>query len=76
MAQRLEGAHVYDDVFPLVLQPRNEPLPPMLAEDEVRVDRFQPYSRAPQYTTKDAAHMRTFEIQLWSIEEEDRQNLN
>ena len=46
VAQRPERTHIYDDVFPLVLEPRNEPLPPMLTDHEIRVHRFQPYPKA------------------------------
>ena len=44
-AQQLESAHIYDDVPPVVVDLCDEPRPPMLTDDKVRVDRFQPCSR-------------------------------
>lgn len=74
-AQQPGSAHIKDEFPPVILQLRDELRPPVLAEDEIRVNRFQTYLR-PQYTVMKLTTMRTTEVQLRSIEEENRHDLD
>ena len=48
----------------------------MLTDDEIRVNGFQPYQTGPEYTKKTHGGLHTSEMQLWSIKEENGQELD
>lgn len=54
MLQLTTGStHVENELCPVILQPCDELRPPVLTDDKVRIDEFQPYLGGSRYTTEE-----------------------